>query len=258
MNAVVAPQDEPRRLQPAAQATTTAQLLAMAVQQGADLDRLEKSVMDTKTCSKCGESKDMDCFGPDKRATDSKQSQCRECMNYAHRERARKQMESNPDAVRARKREEARRQYAKNPGKFIERQRQYYARNHDKCKERRRAYVAKNREKVYEAQREWGERNKDKLRQYRRKRYWKDPVHAIEAVSKYRNENPEKAALWRARWKEKNRGAVNAQARRAVERMTDSYIATTLKLPVSEIPESLIEAKRVHLQIHRLLRDLTK
>lgn len=39
MNAVVAPQDEPRSLQPA---TTPAQLLAMAVQQGADLDRLEK------------------------------------------------------------------------------------------------------------------------------------------------------------------------------------------------------------------------
>lgn len=42
VNAVVAPQEDPRRLQVSTQATTPAQLLAMAVQQGADLDRLEK------------------------------------------------------------------------------------------------------------------------------------------------------------------------------------------------------------------------
>lgn len=43
-----------------------------------------------KRCSKCRAEKPMDCFSPDKRASDGKQSQCRQCMNEWRKENGKK------------------------------------------------------------------------------------------------------------------------------------------------------------------------
>lgn len=40
-----------------------------------------------KSCTKCGKSKPLDDYGPDKRATDNKQSQCKDCYAAYQRER---------------------------------------------------------------------------------------------------------------------------------------------------------------------------
>jgi hypothetical protein len=37
--------------------------------------------------------------------------------------------------------------------------------------------------------------------------------------------------------------------------LTDGYVASTLRLPKNEIPQSIIDAKRLHIKIGRLLKD---
>ena len=39
-----------------------------------------------KKCPKCGESKDLNCFGPDRRGPEGKNWICRDCKNFAQRE----------------------------------------------------------------------------------------------------------------------------------------------------------------------------
>jgi len=81
--------------------------------------------METKTCTKCGEEKALDCFSKN-------QSWCKACSF----EYTRKYYKANPEKCNERQRK-----YRKaNPEKFNERQRKHRKANPEKCRERNRKH----------------------------------------------------------------------------------------------------------------------
>ena len=189
--------------------------------------------METKVCSKCGESKAFSCFGLRVDSPDGRRGVCKSCRQ--------------PQLLAS-----SRRYAALNPDRKKKSFREWYARNADAQRDRNRKYAAEN---------------SDSLRQKRIDRYWRNP-------EKYRRLSLESAA--------NNRPAVNARMRdwyarnpSAVERknrastvagksarreLRDTYLRKILSqgtaMTFSDVPDSLIEAKRVHLQIKRLLKEI--
>ena len=176
--------------------------------------------MDTKTCSKCGVDKDPVEFY-------SYAAACKECT------RAR---------VRAYKKA--------NPGRVADSKRLSYQKNIEKCKARSKSNYWSDPEKHRAASKAWRKANPEKARENRRKQ--KKYPAGISATARYREKH-------RDRLLKRERYRMRAGARE----LSDAYVAATIcahgsPLRAACIPPALVEAKRVHLQIHRLLRDLTK
>lgn len=96
---------------------------------------------------------------------------------------------------------------------------------------------------------------------------WRDanPEKVKASTAKWRAANPEKAKKWRAanpekakKWKRSNPEKVKELNSAQVERLSSNYIASLLKLPVALIPQSLIDLKRVQVQITRKIKELKK
>lgn len=142
-----------------------------------------------KSCSKCQRVLPIGCYLSDKRAKDNLQSNCKECINSARRQRywedpeakkeqIREYRKKNPEVVRLTNK---RQREGKNRESILERKRQEYRRNRQDpewqakqykyrrmTKERKREYdkdyVENNREKVNEQARRWSKNNPDKRR----------------------------------------------------------------------------------------------
>lgn len=97
-----------------------------------------------KRCTKCGETKSLEKFGQDKRATDGRRSECLSC--------GRKRDRAYRETPRAR--ELARQRATK-----------WREANREKARERYRAWLAENREVASEASRRWREKNPERLAQ---------------------------------------------------------------------------------------------
>lgn len=84
------------------------------------------------------------------------------------------------------------------------------------------------------------------------------------ATRRYQAKNPEmkkkRLESWISENPEKFRAIRSRANKRYIESLPDAYVIKTIFRidPPSDVPPDLIEAKRVHLQIHRLLRDMTK
>jgi hypothetical protein len=177
-----------------------------------------------KTCSKCGETKRLAFFHKSKVGKYGVKSACKKCakeINAAYRE--------------------------KNPEKVRESCKRYKNGNPDKVRESHKRYHKENRDKEMEYQRKWRQKNPDKVRQQSKRRYEKNPDKAREKSKKYREKNLEKCI-------EKNK--------RYRDELADLYVICQIKqgsgLTASEIPQELIELKRVQLQITRELRESKK
>lgn len=135
---------------------------------------------------------------------------------------------------------------AKNPDYM----KQYYQANKEKIKENRKKYLAENREKISAKQREQRHaafaEAPDKIRAQRRakkaRQKAKDPKAFNAKMAKYN---------------------VNAQKKMVAE-LTDSYVRQRLardpkdgprKISAKDIPQSLVEAKRLQLLILRRMKD---
>lgn len=125
---------------------------------------------------------------------------------------------------------------------------EYRRANLEKVREKDRARVhAIPIESRREKHRDWRERNRDYVREYSRvsarKAYARNPAKFRAAAKNYRASNLESCL----------------EANRAyTKNLSDGYVASALRLPVSQVPGPLIEAKRVQLQIHRLLKEIKK
>lgn len=115
--------------------------------------------MAEKNCTKCGEMKPLSDYSPDKRASDGRQSRCRECCKQAHADRYYRDVE----AAR-------------------ERQRDYYNRNREKVLAINAKSRETNREKVLKDKKDYYERVK------------KDPIWQESQRRKRRERRAEKAA----------------------------------------------------------------
>lgn len=87
-----------------------------------------------KVCTRCGETKPLDDFAPEKRVKDGKSARCRECIREVWNENR----DKNSAAQKAYR--------DRNPEKMRDKARAYYAANKHKQKETRKAYRDQRRE----------------------------------------------------------------------------------------------------------------
>lgn len=109
------------------------------------------------------------------------------------------------------------------------------------------------------------------------KRYFRSLCRTCQAKQekKYREENSEKyrerkkrsearhieakrmrQKAWRIKNIEKARAIAKRQGVSAFQRITNSYIANSLKIPVKDLPPEIIELKRQQLQVIRAVKQL--
>lgn len=149
--------------------------------------------------------------------------------------------------------------------------------------ERKAAYSKKyrerNRAKIYAQQKAWREKNNDKVKLYRVE-YAKENKEALsEKGRRYRAANRDKAnarskahykenkGKWLSyslEWRKKNRvkylDAKKKLSKKRIDNMDDIYIKELLTnhgsiLTFDSIPQSLIEAKRLELQMKRYIKE---
>ncbi len=173
-----------------------------------------------KVCYKCKVEKDVALFGKNRTRRNGLASECRDCKKKANS----KYRADNKDKIK----EYQLKHYKNNKDKIAE----YNKNNKDKIAD----YRANNRNKIKEHKAKYRANNKDKIKY---------------ADKKYRLENLEKH---RERCKE--------WAKRSSAGLSYGYIIQTIKqktcLKPNDIPNSLIEAKRMQIMIHRKIKEMKK
>lgn len=212
-----------------------------------------------KRCSKCGEWKTLAEFHRNRTTPDGLTFACADC----NRERALEYRRTNLEEVRAKDR-------ARALAAPVEDRRAKHKRWRDSNREHVREYT---REKM----REYYRRDPEKYRERRRKEYAANPERSLRASRKWREANAEKVREYSARYREENlesarervrqyhsrpesRRAANERQQRERKSLGDHYVKRVL-FPEGvppDVPGTLIDAKRVQLQITRLLRERTK
>lgn len=177
----------------------------------------------TKVCTKCKEEKALSEFHTLKRGKYGLNPACKKCKSEYSRLR-----NATPESQA--------------------RNRQYRKDNAEVRRERNREWARRN----YASIQDWRARNPEKVREYARNWNKKNPEVCKRNSAKWKADNPEKQAGVVLR--SKPRKNLRTRANRA--NLTDGYIADLLGLSVNDAPPELIEAKRIHLKIHRLLRSM--
>lgn len=143
------------------------------------------------------------------------------------------------------------------------------------AKERSRQWAAKNKDRVAHNQKTWCEVNKDKVRAHKKEVYLasKETIQAsrkafytahrerlVAVRARYRLKNRSKCLAFSKKWHDLNRDRRNNLSRLAYTKnpLSNSHVAHALGLRVSEAPVILIEAKRAHLKLKRLLKEMQK
>lgn len=171
-----------------------------------------------KRCAGCKEEKGLDAFHRSKSGSQGRHAYCKVCMKAYSAKRAKA----------------------------------YYAANSERIKERVKQWAKRNPERCRVNQSRWRDTNRDEYR--RRAKEFNKSLAGRERAARYRAELTVQAnqkVYARRKWAEH------------IDSLSSGYVASTLcahgsGLKRSDIPQSLIEAKRVQLQIKRLLREKTK
>tara|TARA_R110000822_G_scaffold11523_1_gene42066 strand:- start:273 stop:758 length:486 start_codon:yes stop_codon:yes gene_type:complete len=114
----------------------------------------------------------------------------------------------------------------------------------------------------------WVKANPDKVKEQKKRYYAKYPDKIVERKKLWRKKHPEKwkAQLYRQRAARKVRDPElyaakrNAEKQRGRERLTNDYIRTLMvnanSLSRKDIPQELVDAKRLQLMITRKIKEL--
>jgi hypothetical protein len=151
-------------------------------------------------------------------------------------------------------------------------------------KEYQKAYYESNREHIQGVIKEWNKKhpeyinkwrteNPDKVKQYReahkprareraREQYWEDPESARLKVRQYKAANIETVKVKKKEWNQSNRPHLRSYYNSQTKQLSDSYIRNKLAanhkrertLCSGDIPQDLVELKRLQLLIQRELR----
>ena len=122
-----------------------------------------------KQCACCKETKNLESFYKDKRATDGLMSSCKKCHNF----RSRRWQKENKDHVKA---------YAA----------QYQKENKESTNAKSKRWKDKNKEHL----KKYAELNKDHIRQMSRKRYLNNPAKEVAKVRKYQADKLKRTPAW--------------------------------------------------------------
>ena len=157
-----------------------------------------------------------------------------------------------------------------------------------KCKpcmrEYQKAYYEANREHIQGVMKEWNKKNpeyinkwrtenSDKVKQYReahkprarervKEQYWKDPESARLKSRQYKEANKEFVKRRKKEWNAESKEHLRMYYNKKTEQLSDSYIRNKLAanhkrertLCSEDIPQDLVELKRLQLLIQRELR----
>lgn len=148
--------------------------------------------MDTRTCSKCGETKPTSDFYLDK---GQPRRNCKDCHKAAVAERR-----SRPDWVkptiteadREKNRERERQRRAREGAEINAKRRAQRAANPERHRAQQKAWRDANLERAREAQRRSYAKNRERIRAKMNAKYAADPEGTREASRRWRRENPEK------------------------------------------------------------------
>jgi hypothetical protein len=110
---------------------------------------------ESKTCTRCGESKPLTEFYKWKRSKDGLTAGCKECIRAARREYVAEHHEEVNASLRA--------WHQGNREKAVARLRDYWAENAERLREQKREHYAANRERILEDTRKYAERNPQKM-----------------------------------------------------------------------------------------------
>jgi len=122
-----------------------------------------------KQCACCKETKSLESFYKDKRATDGLMSSCKKC----HNTRIKKWQERNKDFCKS---------YAA----------QYQKENKESTNAKSKRWKDKNKEHL----KKYSEANREHIRNMQRKRYWKNPAKEVAKVRKYQADKIKRTPSW--------------------------------------------------------------
>lgn len=138
----------------------------------------------SKVCSKCKESKSLDCFADCKKAADGKQWNCKQCKKVYRQQHKdhiakhqKKYRQLNASIISSKRKiyyqnessevkEKRKQYYIKNKSSIAEKHRLYRESNLKKTKEITKLYKEKNRDKILVANKQYREKNKEKIKEY--------------------------------------------------------------------------------------------
>jgi hypothetical protein len=125
-----------------------------------------------------------------------------------------------------------------------------------------KAYREANRERIAAKKKAYNDANKENRRAYyeankeNRRAYHEANKEKIAAHHKaYCEANKEKLAAQQKAHREDNREKIATYNRRMVKSIADSYVAGRMGLPVKDIPQEVIEVKRLLITIKRELKN---
>ena len=214
--------------------------------------------MDTKTCTKCGETKVLDSFACQKTGKMGVTAACKVCRN----ERQKELRAANPERTKAFKKK----YYWENPELYRQRAKAYAKDNAEKIKQRRLA----RREQDNERWRRYYQEHKD--RELARGKRWR-----VDSPEKYKARMKRSADLMTSsgtrrtdEWREKhrawyykrhddNKAKARGYGRKQRESLSDGYVVHTITnksvLHADDV-RGLIPLKRVQLKISRAVKVL--
>ncbi len=186
----------------------------------------------TKVCSKCGEEKPLELFYKRVDSKDGKRGACKECDKPRLQSASKKYREKYPE---------------RHAAKF-------------------KSWAERNKQYNKERWKKYAEENAEKLKEKRQKDYWDDPEKYRQRSNKWGKQNREKinsyARIWiktRPDIRQKANEASRRATAKAIDNLTDTYVKAVIvagtTIPRGAIPISMIEAKRIQLQIKRFLKE---
>ena len=93
--------------------------------------------------------------------------------------------------------------------------------------------------------------------------YWADPDRAREKTKRWRLENHDKKLAYQRYWVSNNKAHISRKDKERSDNLTDSYVRGIITkveggpktMSNSDVPQALVEAKRIQLMILRSVKD---
>lgn len=207
--------------------------------------------MQSKTCCRCRQSLPVASFCKDKNRKSGLGASCRVC-NAAYL-RAYKSSPKVKERIRIKEHSPHRLAHKKTY------QRAYYIENKERIIAVNTAYVKANKEKVSARKSAWAKANAELLKERLRLRHLANRESDLERSRQHYLNNKERyyaqGREWRTANLYRNRKTQCVNAKRYRDELADSYIKRLINIPTSQIQNELIEAKRAHLKIVRIIKE---
>ena len=170
-----------------------------------------------------------------------------------------KKPKQTDEEIRARQKE----YYQKNREKILAQQRKWQAAHPEYMKEQVKRWQQNNKERLKEQKKKYAEANREKISQAskesQRKAFEKDPdkIRAKRRARRkaYKAKDPQRYNEMARKWNEKTKNVPALELRDCYIRQLLCKHAVVKRLSAKDIPQELVEVKRLEIQIRRLLDE---